>query len=67
MTAYDLLATGRVAVDLYPLQHGVPLEEVHSFEKFLGGSAAKMRSGRSRADKSLLGGLRPMAREAPET
>ena len=42
MTAYDLLATGRVAVDLYPLQHGVPLEEVHSFEKFLGGSAANV-------------------------
>ena len=42
MTAYDLLATGRVGVDLYPLQQGVTLDEVHTFEKFLGGSAANV-------------------------
>ncbi|MBC9820354.1 5-dehydro-2-deoxygluconokinase [Terrabacter sp. MAHUQ-38] len=42
MTAYDLVALGRVGVDLYPLQHGVTLDEVRSFEKFLGGSAANV-------------------------
>ncbi|GAB3063833.1 5-dehydro-2-deoxygluconokinase [Intrasporangium mesophilum] len=42
MTAYDLLAIGRVGVDLYPLQQGLPLDEVRSFEKFLGGSAANV-------------------------
>lgn len=34
----DLLTIGRVGVDLYPLQSGVPLSEVSSFGKFLGGS-----------------------------
>ena len=42
MTVYDLVAIGRVGVDLYPLQHGVTLDEVHTFEKFLGGSAANV-------------------------
>ncbi|MHA3835165.1 5-dehydro-2-deoxygluconokinase [Terrabacter sp. AAH1] len=41
-TTYDLVAIGRVGVDLYPLQHGVPLDEVRTFEKFLGGSAANV-------------------------
>lgn len=52
--AYDLVAIGRTGVDLYPLQHGVGLEDVHTFEKFLGGSAtnvavAAARHGRSTA------------------
>ena len=42
MTVYDLVAMGRVGVDLYPLQHGVTLDEVRTFEKFLGGSAANV-------------------------
>ena len=42
MTGYDVVAMGRVGVDLYPLQHGVTLDEVRSFEKFLGGSAANV-------------------------
>jgi 5-dehydro-2-deoxygluconokinase len=42
MSAYDLVAIGRVGVDLYPLQHGVTLDEVRTFEKFLGGSAANV-------------------------
>lgn len=37
----DLLAMGRVGVDIYPLQSG-PLEDVQSFSKFLGGSAANV-------------------------
>src|SRR4051812_15366261 len=37
-TPLDLLTMGRVGVDLYPLQDGVGLEDVHTFGKFLGGS-----------------------------
>lgn len=40
--AYDLVAVGRTGVDIYPLQHGVRLEEVRTFEKFLGGSATNV-------------------------
>jgi 5-dehydro-2-deoxygluconokinase len=39
---YDVLAIGRVGVDLYPLQVGVGLAEVETFGKFLGGSAANV-------------------------
>ncbi len=35
---YDVVCIGRVGVDLYPLQVGVPLDEVSTFGKFLGGS-----------------------------
>ncbi len=41
-TAYDVVAMGRTGVDIYPLQHGVGLEEVRTFEKFLGGSATNV-------------------------
>ena len=34
----EVLTMGRIGVDLYPLQVGVPLEEVETFGKFLGGS-----------------------------
>ncbi|WP_404386130.1 5-dehydro-2-deoxygluconokinase [Knoellia locipacati] len=40
--AYDLVAMGRTGVDIYPLQHGVGLEEVSTFQKFLGGSATNV-------------------------
>ena len=40
--AYDLVAVGRTGVDIYPLQHGVGLEDVRTFEKFLGGSATNV-------------------------
>ena len=39
---YDVLAIGRSGVDIYPLQIGVGLENVESFGKFLGGSAANV-------------------------
>jgi 5-dehydro-2-deoxygluconokinase len=35
---YDLITIGRVGVDLYPEQIGVPLAEVQTFAKSLGGS-----------------------------
>jgi 5-dehydro-2-deoxygluconokinase len=40
--AYDLITMGRIGVDLYPLQTGVPLARVTSFGKFLGGSATNV-------------------------
>ncbi|UAK40069.1 5-dehydro-2-deoxygluconokinase [Gordonia bronchialis] len=39
---FDVLAIGRSGVDIYPHQIGVGLEEVESFGKFLGGSAANV-------------------------
>ena len=39
---YDLVALGRTGVDIYPLDHGVGLEDVRTFEKFLGGSATNV-------------------------
>jgi 5-dehydro-2-deoxygluconokinase len=35
---FDVLTMGRIGVDLYPHQIGVPLAEVETFGKFLGGS-----------------------------
>ena len=51
---YEVLTMGRVGVDLYPLQAGVPLADVTTFGKFLGGSAtnvavAAARHGRKSA------------------
>ncbi|GAA3371746.1 5-dehydro-2-deoxygluconokinase [Streptomyces sannanensis] len=40
--AYDLITMGRIGVDLYPLRTGVPLAQVDTFGKFLGGSAANV-------------------------
>lgn len=36
--SFELLTIGRVGVDLYPPEIGLPLSEVKSFDKFLGGS-----------------------------
>ncbi|MCG7596030.1 5-dehydro-2-deoxygluconokinase [Mycobacterium sp. PSTR-4-N] len=41
-SSYDVLAIGRSGVDVYPLQTGVGLEDVETFGKFLGGSAANV-------------------------
>ncbi|MGC5224538.1 5-dehydro-2-deoxygluconokinase [Micromonospora sp. DT81.3] len=38
----DVLAIGRLGVDIYPLQSGVGLEDVQTFGKYLGGSAANV-------------------------
>jgi 5-dehydro-2-deoxygluconokinase len=56
----DLLAMGRLGVDLYPLQDGVGLEDVSTFGKYLGGSAANVsvaaaRHGRRSALVSRVG------------
>jgi 5-dehydro-2-deoxygluconokinase len=39
---YEVLTMGRVGVDLYPLQAGVPLADVTTFGTFLGGSATNV-------------------------
>jgi 5-dehydro-2-deoxygluconokinase len=41
-TRFDLLAVGRLGVDLYPLQTGVTLDQVGTFGRFLGGTAANV-------------------------
>ncbi|MGI5329310.1 5-dehydro-2-deoxygluconokinase [Actinomadura nitritigenes] len=39
---HDLITMGRVSVDVYPRQIGVPLEDVETFGKYLGGSATNV-------------------------
>lgn len=39
---FDVVSMGRIGVDIYPMQTGVGLEDVESFAKFLGGSAANV-------------------------
>jgi 5-dehydro-2-deoxygluconokinase len=41
-TALDVLTMGRVGVDIYPQQAGVPLEQVETFSKSVGGSATNV-------------------------
>lgn len=40
--SFDVITTGRIGVDIYPLQTGVGLEQVKTFGKFLGGSATNV-------------------------
>ncbi len=42
MATCDVITTGRVGVDLYPLQTGVALADVQTFAKYLGGTATKV-------------------------
>lgn len=39
---YDVITMGRIGVDLYPLDIGVPLARVETFGKFLGGSPSNV-------------------------
>ncbi|MEU9057336.1 5-dehydro-2-deoxygluconokinase [Streptomyces sp. NPDC048430] len=39
---YDVITMGRIGVDIYPLQTGVPLAQVETFGKFLGGSPSNV-------------------------
>ena len=45
---FELVAIGRVGVDLYPPEIGVPLSKVKSFDKFLGGSPTNVAVAASR-------------------
>ncbi|MFV0461211.1 MAG: 5-dehydro-2-deoxygluconokinase [Actinomycetales bacterium] len=58
--SFDVLTMGRIGVDIYPHQIGVPLAEVETFGKFLGGSptnvaCATARYGHSSAVVSKVG------------
>jgi 5-dehydro-2-deoxygluconokinase len=45
---FDLVTMGRVGVDLYPEQSGVPLAEVRTFARSLGGSPTNVAVGAAR-------------------
>ncbi|MBL0885214.1 5-dehydro-2-deoxygluconokinase [Myceligenerans indicum] len=47
---FDVIAVGRVGVDIYPLQDGVGLEDVETFGKYLGGSATNVAIAAARHD-----------------
>src|SRR5215211_3748561 len=49
----DAVVIGRSGVDIYPLQVGVGLEEVTSFGKFLGGSAANVAVATARLGRRV--------------
>jgi 5-dehydro-2-deoxygluconokinase len=73
MPAPDVMTMGRVGVDLYPEQIGVPLADVKTFRKGLGGSAtnvavAAARLGRSAAVITKVGAdpFGPFVRRALE-
>lgn len=68
---YDVITTGRVGVDLYPQQIGVPLAQVETFAKSLGGTATNVavqaaRLGSRTAVVTKVGddGFGPYVREA---
>jgi 5-dehydro-2-deoxygluconokinase len=42
VASFDVLAMGRIGVDIYPLQVGVSLRAVETFGKYLGGSATNV-------------------------
>ncbi|MEU5687057.1 5-dehydro-2-deoxygluconokinase [Streptomyces venezuelae] len=50
---YDVITMGRIGVDLYPLQSGVPLAEVTAFGKFLGGSAGNVAVAAARLGRRV--------------
>ncbi|MGW4351148.1 5-dehydro-2-deoxygluconokinase [Nocardia sp. NPDC004582] len=73
MTGLEALTIGRVGVDLYPEQSGVPLAQVRTFAKFLGGTAtnvavAAARLGRRTAVLTKVGpdGFGDFVRDALE-
>jgi 5-dehydro-2-deoxygluconokinase len=49
---YDVVTMGRIGVDIYPQQSGVPLERVETFSKSVGGSATNVAIAASRYEHS---------------
>ena len=49
----DVVALGRLGVDIYPLDSGVGLEDVATFGKYLGGSAANVAVAAARYGHSV--------------
>jgi len=68
MQPFEIITTGRVGVDLYPQQIGVPLAEVRSFAKYLGqpdqcrGAAARLGSRAGGRDEGRDDGFGPFVR-----
>ena len=52
MAKHEVVTMGRIGVDIYPLQTGVPLQHVETFGKFLGGSATNVAVAASRLGRS---------------
>lgn len=52
-TAPEILTIGRIGVDVYPQEVGVGLEDVTSFGKYLGGSAANVAVAAARHGRSV--------------
>lgn len=50
---HELVSMGRTGVDVYPLEHGVGLEDVRTFQKFLGGSATNVAVAAARHGHSV--------------
>lgn len=48
----DVLTMGRIGADIYPLEHGIGLEDVASFGKFLGGSPTNVAVAAARLRRS---------------
>src|SRR5579859_5028411 len=44
----DAYVVGRLSADLYPLQINTPLEDVRTFERFVGGFAGNVATGLAR-------------------
>ncbi|MFJ7588102.1 5-dehydro-2-deoxygluconokinase [Streptomyces sp. NPDC097617] len=51
--AFDLITMGRIGVDLYPLTTGIPLAEVETFGKFLGGSPTNVAVAAARLGRRV--------------
>jgi 5-dehydro-2-deoxygluconokinase len=51
--AFDVIAMGRIGVDLYPEQSGVPLARVKTFAKSLGGSPTNVAVAAARLGASV--------------
>lgn len=49
----EVLAIGRLGVDIYPLQDGIGLEHVTTFGKFLGGTAANVAVAAARHGRDV--------------
>jgi 5-dehydro-2-deoxygluconokinase len=48
LTVVDAFVVGRLSADLYPLQLETPLEEISTFERFVGGFAGNVSTGLAR-------------------
>ena len=49
----DAYVLGRLSADLYPLQLNTPLEEVRTYERFVGGFAGNVSTGLARLGVSV--------------